>query len=243
MRIPRIFQKQPLALGQSIQLDREASHYVKQVLRMQVGQSLDIFNGEGHGEFRSVIVKFHGKEVEVYLGAFNEGVKESPVKITLAQAISRGEKMDFTLQKAVELGVHAIVPLTTSRVGVKLDEARAKKRLAHWQKIVVSACEQSGRNFVPVVSEFTEFATWVKEVNAELKLLLDPHKENELSPEMSPSEVVLLVGPEGGFSQEERELAYQVGFMGWKLGPRILRTETAGMSAIALLQFMWGDLM
>lgn len=241
MRISRIFQDQSLQLGQTIKLDREASHYVKQVLRMQEGQSLDIFNKEG-GEYRAVIAKIHSKDVEVYLGAFNEGIAESPLKIILAQAISRGEKMDFTLQKAVELGVHTIVPLTTKRVGVKLDKERAENRLAHWQKVVVSACEQSGRSFIPEVAAINSLEKWLPTVTSDLKLLLDPDAARPLSDEMSPKEVVLLVGPEGGFSKEECDLAYAAGFLGWKLGSRILRTETAGLTAISVLQFLWGDL-
>lgn len=241
MRIPRIFQNQSLHAESVLQLDRDASHYVKQVLRMQPGQSLVIFNGE-EGEYDAQIIESVGKVVKVQLQHCQVRVVESPLKIILAQAISRGEKMDFTLQKAVELGVHAIVPLMTERVGVKLDADRAANRLVHWQKVVISACEQSGRTYVPQVAPITHLTQWLTRAAGELKILLDPHGATSFDFATPVQEVSLLIGAEGGLSTRECELAYQAGFIGWHLGPRILRTETAGLSAIAVLQHRWGDL-
>ncbi len=240
MRIPRIFQEQILSENQVLSLDQAASHYLRQVLRVEGGQVVDVFNHQGE-EYRGVVA-IQGKQVNVCLETRLLRSVESPCRITLAQAISRGEKMDFTLQKAVELGVHAIVPLMTARVGVKLEVERAQRRLAHWHKVIVSACEQSGRTHIPVVSPIQLFAAWLPVVKSEAKIILDPHVQAKPLPQTPPKEGVLLVGPEGGFSEEERELAYRAGFVGWRLGPRILRTETAGLSAMSVLQFLWGDL-
>ncbi|MBI5448156.1 MAG: 16S rRNA (uracil(1498)-N(3))-methyltransferase [Gammaproteobacteria bacterium] len=241
MRISRIFQDQTLALSKVVQLDQEASHYVKRVLRMQMGDPLIIFNGKG-GEYAAVIVACQDKQVKVQLNEFFEDKTASPLMITLAQAVSRGEKMDYTLQKAVELGVHRIVPLMTERVGVKLEAERAKTRLQHWQKIVVSACEQSGRTKVPTIEPLCELSAWLKTAEADLKLLLDPHTQTNFSPDLHPKHVALLIGPEGGLSAREVELAYEANFIPWHLGPRVLRTETAGIAAVSVLQYVWGDL-
>jgi len=239
VQIPRIFQNRSLQLQACFFLTEEASHHVKHVLRMKKDDLLSVFNGQG-GEFKAVITQVN-KTVEVCLQSFENGFAASPLKIILAQAISRGDKMDFTLQKAVELGVHTIIPLITERVNVRLDEARQAKRLLHWRKVMESATEQSGRCDLPILSPINEFSPWLETISCDFKVVLDPHAKKEKKEKIPLKELLLLVGPEGGLSEKEYKEAYEAGFVGWRLGPRILRTETAGMSAIAILQFLGGD--
>lgn len=239
----RIFQPLTLQPNSSIQLDEAATHHVSRVLRAKIGNSLIIFNGEG-GEYDGVITHIDKKKVTVQINTFNPREAESSLELYLAQGISRGEKMDYTIQKAVELGVKKIFPLSTERCNVKLDEERREKRLLHWCSIIISACEQSGRNHVPEIQLPQSLEKFLEEVTADWKFVLAPQAEKKLTyfPIQKNSSVVLLIGPEGGLSDNEITLAVQHGFLPLNLGPRILRTETAAVVALSALQCYAGDM-
>lgn len=239
----RIFQAISLQEQTDIHLNEEATHHVARVLRAKVGDELTLFNGQG-GEFSAVIKEINKKTVTVEIKKFLPREVESSLQLCLAQGISRGEKMDYTIQKAVELGVQTIQPLFTERCNVKLDSDRKEKRLQHWRSIVIGACEQSGRNRIPEVLETADFNKWCQQVTADWKFILAPNATKKLS-ELAiakNSSVVLLIGPEGGLSEKEINTAISHGFISLNLGPRILRTETAGMAAITALQCYAGDM-
>lgn len=244
MRTPRIFHSSPLKGKEQVALDPGAAKHLLTVLRLKPGAALTLFDGSGF-EFEAVIEEVGKKDVRVKLGNVHGPAVESPLQVTLAQGVSRGERMDYTVQKAVELGIAAIVPVLTERSVVKLDKDGGAKKREHWQGVAVGACEQSGRVRVPEVMPPLPLANFLADLpQTGLKLLLDPlggSTANDL-PHPADGKVLLLVGPEGGLSDNERNLAARVGFMGLKLGPRILRTETAALVALSLLQSQWGDL-
>lgn len=243
MPIPRIFQPVSLEIGSTIQLDPYATHHVSRVLRAGVDDTVIIFNGEG-GEYQGTIEEISKKTVTVTLHHFHSQDNESSLQLYLAQGISRGEKMDFTIQKAVELGVKKIFPLITERCNVKLDEERAAKRLQHWSSVIISACEQSGRNLVPEIAVPQTLQHFLSNTRADHRFVLAPGSQGKLS-ELSikkTSSVILLIGPEGGLTEAEIALAEQNNYSLLTLGPRILRTETAGITALSVLQFYAGDL-
>ena len=220
----------------------DAVHHVINVLRMKPGQELILFNGKG-GFFEARIESIGKRQVEVLPVAYHDAECESPLDITLAIGISRGQRMDVTLQKAVELGVSKIVPIQSRFVTVKPDEKRQDKRLLHWQKIITGACEQCGRNRIPDVTAPVNFTDWVARENAGLKILLHPAGQqtiNRLNNDQNG--IILLAGPEGGFSDDENRMAEKNGYQAVTLGPRILRTETAPLAAITACQVLWGDL-
>jgi 16S rRNA (uracil1498-N3)-methyltransferase len=239
----RIYQQVPLQIQQSLALDEKASHHLAKVLRAQVGESLILFNGEG-GEYSAKITQITKKAVTVLITAFTLREAESPIHIHLAQGIARGEKMDFIVQKAVELGASQIIPLTTERSTVRLNAEREEKRLSHWQAVVISACEQSGRNHLPEVTAPQSLNEWLPQVKADLCFVLSPHVNTKLPDHPLPqnASIVLLIGSEGGLSNEEVHLAMQQGFLPLNLGPRVLRTETATLAALTMIQFQYGDL-
>lgn len=243
MPISRIFQAQTLHSGSLIELDDQASHHLARVLRAKVGDALVLFNGEG-GEYQALITSIDKKSVTAKLGLLIEREAESPLKLCLAQAISRGEKMDYTIQKAVELGVHQIVPLFTERCSVKLDEEKRQKRLQHWQSIVVSACEQSGRNRLPTLLPPQNLNQWLKTAQADHCFVLAPQSGYQLKTGsvQKNSSVILLIGPEGGLSEAELAIVTARGFLSLNLGPRVLRTETAAVAALTALQCYFGDM-
>lgn len=243
MRIPRIHVRGTLRAGTPLVLDEAPARHVHQVLRLAVGDALVVFDGGG-GEYRAHINRIDRREVEVQVGEFAPRDVESRLVVHLGQGISRGERMDFTLQKAVELGVAGITPLYTERCVVKLTGERSDKRGQHWQAVVTAACEQSGRTRLPGLSNATKLADWLRARDADsgLRVLLDPCADVSLSALPRPAAAVtLLIGPEGGLSPEERALAGAHGFIGTRLGPRILRTETAALAALAAMQVLWGD--
>ncbi len=246
MRIPRIYVPVNLSEEKSSELilDTEASNHILQVLRLKIGAPLILFNGQG-GEFSAEIVSVQNKKVIVKIIQFQEGIRESPLAIHLLQGISRGEKMDFTIQKAVELGVTTITPLFTEYCNVKLDDARLTNRLLHWQKVAVNAAEQSGRCFVPKIFSACKINDSVSSLSfSGMRLLLDHRAEitlKDLKIEKNENKMILLVGPEGGFSDSEIVFAENHNFKKIKFGPRILRTETAGLAAISVLQSLLGD--
>ncbi len=241
MRTIRCHVGQPMAVGQVVALDENASNHLVRVLRLGVGDALVLFNGDGRDyAARLISVEKRGARAEVTGVA--AVANESPLRITLAQGIARGEKMDWVLQKATELGVAAIVPLQTERTEVKLDADRADKRLAHWSGVLAAACEQCGRARLPVLSAPATLAAWAAGAGDGLKLALDPEGELTLATLPPSDAVTLVVGPEGGLSERDLATLRAAGFRGLRLGPRILRTETAGLAAIAALQALHGDL-
>ncbi|MCL2830157.1 MAG: 16S rRNA (uracil(1498)-N(3))-methyltransferase [Betaproteobacteria bacterium] len=216
--------------------------HVVRVLRLSVGDSLILFDGSG-GEFLARLVRIDKHSAIAELLEWSGRECESPLRLTLAQALSTGDKMDLTIQKAVELGVSKILPLQSRRSTLRLDEARAEKRLRHWQGVAASACEQCGRNRLPRIDPVMEFSAWLGEPaeDASLRLMLDPEAGTSLAELLPAAAITLLVGPEGGLTREEAESARSAGFIGIRLGPRTLRTETAGLAALAALQTLWGD--
>lgn len=241
MRIPRIFTQQALSSNTQLELPEEQSHYLSKVLRMQAGRELVLFNGEG-GEYGATVVAVSKKSVLVEVGVFTAENRESPLKLELAIGVSRGDRMDWVLQKATELGVTKITPLITERTEVKLGGERADKKVGHWQQILVSACEQCQRNLLPVLSEPMAFSDWVAQCDAELKFVLHHRDSKGLPADVTPKSLALLVGPEGGLTEDEIGQAVGLGFEPLTLGPRVLRTETAPVAAISLVQYLWGDL-
>ncbi len=243
MRIPRIYQPISLRRGQLVELDGQAAVHLTRVLRLRAGDALRLFNGEG-GEFAARLVDVGRRTACIEVGEFTAQEVESKLSLVLAQGVSRGERMDYTVQKAVELGVSCILPLDTVRSTVNLDAERRAKRQTHWQGVVNAACEQSGRNRVPVVEPVRGLADWLAEVEDEpgLKLVLHHRAERSLQDLPPPDGLVtLLVGPEGGLDEGEIEAALASGFQPLRLGPRVLRTETAALAAMSVLQWLWGD--
>lgn len=242
MRLTRSFVSQPLAIGATLALPEDAAAHLVRVLRLQPGDACVLFNGDGH-DHDARIVSVGKREVLVDIVASRRIDNESPLAITLVQGIARGEKMDWILQKATELGVTRILPVTSERSEVKLDAQRAETRVAHWREVVVSACEQSGRARVPEVMAPQPLAQ-AAGLRAGRGFLLDPAAERSLAALQGSTSgsCTLAIGPEGGWSPRDREQLLAAGFEGLRLGPRILRTETAGIAAIAALQAMAGDL-
>jgi len=311
--MPRFYCDLQLAPDHLVALPDAVARHAVGVLRLRAGEAVVLFNGDG-AEYHGVLENVGGKGASVHLASRHEPERESPLRVHLAQGISSGERMDYTLQKAVELGVSAIQPLTMRRTVVRLSADKAIKRRAHWQGVVNSACEQCGRNVLPPVAEIQEFVAWVRTLSppppsplaplpggegnferlspdtrteglgererrlqlptppesgatpptkidqalaihpsslspappprgeGSLRLLLDPEGDlclRDLPPPTSP--ILLLAGPEGGFDPAERKLARAAGFHGLRLGPRVLRTETAALAALAAMQAVWGD--
>ncbi|WP_149195913.1 16S rRNA (uracil(1498)-N(3))-methyltransferase [Luteimonas suaedae] len=243
MRLTRAYLDTPLVPGARVALPDAAVAHLLRVLRLREGDACVLFNGDGRDyDCRIVAAGKRGGEAEVL--AMRTVDNESPLRIVLLQGIARGEKMDWILQKATELGVAGFVPAGSERSEVKLDAARAEKRLAHWTSVVVAACEQSGRARVPGVAAVQPLAAALPGLPASgPRLLLDPFATatiTSLDPPEAP--VVIAVGPEGGWSARDRETLHAAGFAGIRLGPRVLRTETAGIAAIAALQSRFGDM-
>lgn len=241
----RLFVEDSLVSGTQLTLANELSHYVARVLRLKAGDALTLFDGRG-GEFAATVSKVSKKGVVVMTGEKSSRECESPLSIHLVQGISRGGRMDFVVQKSTELGVVRVTPVITEFSVVKLDGSKRDKRARHWTRIAQSACEQSGRNRVPVIGEPCTFDEWLKSLTAgerRLRLVLEPSAPATLAAmEAEPAAVDLLIGPEGGLSERELEQACAAGFIAIGFGPRILRTETAAIAAIGALQARWGDL-
>ncbi|MDY6983122.1 MAG: 16S rRNA (uracil(1498)-N(3))-methyltransferase [Pseudomonadota bacterium] len=239
MRISRIFCAQPLQSGVELVLDGQSAHYLAKVLRLDTGASLVLFNGDG-SEYSATLTDVGKKSVTVLPGAQSWPAVESPLKTVLGLGISRGERMDYAIQKATELGVSVIAPLFTEHCEVRLSDERKEKRLEHWQQVAISACEQSGRVRVPEVLAPQPLAAWVKSAPAELRLVFDHRQAATLDGARPEGGVALLIGPEGGLAPAEIDLARSAGFNGIALGKRVLRTETAPVAALAVLQYLWG---
>lgn len=241
MRIPRIYSPQALTENTQIELDDNAAHHVGKVLRMQTGRELILFNGEGPYHFNAVIEQADKKRVSVSINEKIETSNESPLYIHVAQALSKGDKMELVIQKAVELGVNEITPIWTEHCDVKLNAERMEKKLKQWQGIIISACEQCGRNIVPTLNPVVKFNDWVANIEADEKWVLDPRGNSEQTTPDAITSAVIAIGPEGGLSQDEIQLACDNGFKAKLIGPRVLRTETAALTAVTLLQSQWGD--
>ena len=239
----RFYSAEKLHIGALISLSISAATHATRALRLNVGDKLKLFNGDGF-DYDCELISIKKNEVISSVKSSQKIEVESPLSITLLQGISSGDRMDYTIQKAVELGVKAIQPISTERSVVKLNHERAKKRLEHWQNIVISACEQSGRAFVPQVFPPVSLSNWLAEnlqANA-TRILLNPVGALKIAALVKPAgEIQLLIGAEGGLSQSEINAATSQGFQSIILGPRILRTETAALSAIASMQILWGD--
>lgn len=241
MRKTRIYTPQALRSGAQVRLEPEPSRHLARALRLGPGDSLLVFDGRG-GEYEATITSVERSIVTVTTGELRPGDCDSRLHIHLGIAISRGERMDWVVQKATELGVCEISPLVTERTGVKLNTERAENRLRHWQQVAASACEQCGRCLLPSVHPLRCIGEWLKETRATLNLVLHPGDGDDVVRTTSPDSIALLVGPEGGFSDTELALAREAGYRGLRLGPRVLRTETAPLAALALLQGRWGDM-
>lgn len=242
MRISRLFMDAGLAEGAVLALPEAAARRLREVLRVRQGEPLEVFNGTG-GAYAARVLSVSRREVTVEVGAFDPAERESGLAVTLAQAISRGSHMDYTLQKSVELGVHAIVPLFTERSNVRLDGERAASRMQHWRNIIIGACEQCGRNRVPDLSPPVPLEEWIGRDPAPLRLMLDAAATESLASVADrPAALTLLAGPEGGLAPEEKDRARAAGYRAVRLGPRILRTESAAVAALAICQHRWGDL-
>lgn len=230
------------AVGATLALADDAARHVAQVLRMRAGESLTLFDGVA-GEAAATIVEAGRREVTVRIDRLDAVDRESALDITLVQCVSKGDRMDYTIQKAVELGVTRIVPVLSERSVVRLDAERWDKRLEHWRGVAVSACEQSGRTRLPEVAAVQKLDAWLATPAGEaLRLVLAPTESVSLKTLAPAARLALLIGPEGGLSDAEVAAARRSGCIGIGLGPRVLRTETAGVAALAALQLLWGDL-
>ncbi len=238
----RVYVDLDLTEGSTLTLGEAVYRHLVVVLRRIRGDAITLFNGRG-GEYAATIESVGKRELTARVGAFRNVDRESPLPVTLAQAVSKGERMDYTIQKAVELGVTAIQPVLTDRVVVRLDAERWARKQEHWQGIAIAAAEQSGRTRIPRVAPVMDLNDWMPRVPPDAFRLILSLTVTPTAARRAPGQpVVLLVGPEGGWSEIERKLADLAGFAGLGLGPRVMRTETAGLVALAVLQSQWGDL-
>ncbi|POP46206.1 16S rRNA (uracil(1498)-N(3))-methyltransferase [Superficieibacter electus] len=242
MRKPRIYHPSLLTVGQDVALCDDAANHVGRVLRMTTGQPVQLFDGSNQ-VFDAEITRADKKSVIVNVQHGETDDRESPLHIHLGQVMSRGEKMEFTIQKSIELGVSLITPLFSERCGVKLDAERLNKKIQQWQKIAIAACEQCGRNRIPEIRPAMDLEAWCAEADAGLKLNLHPRASASINTLPLPVERVrLLIGPEGGLSADEIAMTARYQFTDILLGPRVLRTETTALTAITALQVRFGDL-
>lgn len=238
MRLSRFFIDAPLSLGEH-DLPEAQAHYIGRVLRMATGDAVQLFDGSGQ-EYLGELLEVGKKNVRVVLSETLLGQAESMLHVHLGQGLSRGERMDWAIQKATELGANEITPIVSERCEVRLKDERADKRLAHWRQVAISACEQCGRSRLPVIHAPMLLADWLKQRDEALKLVLHPVAEPMVS-HARPEHLAFLIGPEGGLSEAEVEQAKSTGFHAARLGPRVLRTETAPVVALAVAQQLWGD--
>jgi 16S rRNA (uracil1498-N3)-methyltransferase len=241
MNLPRFYCREVLAPGAYIDLPEPVARHAVRVLRLPPGTPVVLFDGRA-GEYEARIERIEKDRVVAALGAWRDVERESGLVVTLIQAVQSGEKMDYTVQKAVELGVTHIIPVESRRSVTRLTGERAARRVAHWQGVAAAACEQCGRNQVPQIAPLGKLESWLARPSGEaLRLMLAPDAEQSLVDLPSTKSVELLIGAEGGLDTQEIVAARQVGFQLVRLGPRILRTETAGLAALAAMQALWGD--
>ena len=241
MRIPRIYTEQVLASDSRLELEPGPSAHIARAMRMRAGDSLTLFDGRS-GEYAARINTVGKKTVLVDIGTHRDREAESPLAIHLGIAISRGDRMDWLIQKATELGVKSLSPLLSERTEVKLKGERADKKRHHWQQITIAACEQCGRNRLPQIAPLQSLPQWLATTRADYKYVLHHRALAEATQQQPPDGIALLIGPEGGLSETEIERAEHCGYQSLSLGPRVLRTETAPLAAVAILQARWGDM-
>lgn len=241
MRLTRLFLDQPLAVGTSVELDERAHRHAVQVLRLRPGAELILFNGTG-GEYRAELVQAGKRHSLVAILGHDNRSTRPRLTITLVQGVSRGDRMDYALQKATELGVTGIQPVITRRSQVSDDPRRQESRHEHWRGVIISACEQCGRNDLPELHAIRKLDEWLADWSGGTGLVLDPQASQGLTGMTADNPVSLLIGPEGGLLESEISAARHIGYQAVHLGPRILRTETAGVAALAVIQALWGDL-
>jgi 16S rRNA (uracil1498-N3)-methyltransferase len=242
MRIPRVYSPQTMAIGDCIELEAGAARHLTSALRMNSGQLVTLFNGQG-GEYTAELVDAQKGKASVRITEFDQTDRESSLSIHLAIGISRGERMDWIMQKATELGVSEITPLFTERCEVKLSGDRLDKKVGHWQQVAISACEQSQRNTSPIINTPLKLEQWQQIVMPHLNSFFIIELNQSLGDMRQPSGPIALINwPEGGLSEREIEQAISLDFSPLALGPRVLRTETAPLAAISILQSLWGDM-
>lgn len=241
MRMHRLFQAGDYQTGDQIRLDKNASQHLVKVLRYREGDTLIIFNGLGNS-FTATLGSTDAGSATVVVGEDAQEKSESDLKVHLVLALSKGERMDYAIQKAVEAGVNEITPVISERSVVRLDDKRKKSRMQHWQGIVQHACEQSGRTVMPQLHSVIDLHTAIDTLQAKTRLVLDPLADQGLRDIIQPTDVILLTGPEGGLSEIEIAALIKAGYSPVKLGPRIFRAETASVAACVALQVLWGDL-
>lgn len=243
MRLTRVHVAGPLASGNRHAIEGDAANHITRVLRLERGDPLTVFDGRG-GEYAARIEEIRKGAVIVAVGDPSAAVRESPLSLTLAQGVSRGERMDWVVQKATELGVTRIIPVLTERTVVKLDARQAERKLAHWRGIATAACEQCGRDRIPAIDEPVDTAEFLaKAERRATRVLLSPTASLRIADvPRSEAGAIVLIGPEGGLAEAEQQAAVAAGFVGVRLGPRVLRTETAAVTALTLLQHQFGDL-
>jgi 16S rRNA (uracil1498-N3)-methyltransferase len=241
MNQPRFYCREALSPGAHIDLPEPVARHAVRVLRLPPGAAVVLFDGRG-GEYDARIERIERDRVVAALGAWRDIERESGLAVTLIQAVQAGEKMDYTVQKAVELGVSHIVPVDSRRSVTRLAGERAARRVAHWQGVAAAACEQCGRNQVPQLAPLEKLENWLaRPASGVLRLILAPDAEQALVDLPPVTNVQMLIGAEGGLDPQEIVAAKQVGFKAVRMGPRILRTETAGLAALAAMQALWGD--
>lgn len=241
--MPRFYCPAPLATSGSFDLPPDAAHHASRVLRLRVGDAVQMFDGLG-SECHGVIADLSGKRVLVDRIQVADAQRESPLRTVLAQALCSSEKMDWVIQKATELGVTEIQPLDTERSVARLSAERAEKRMQHWQQVAISACEQSGRNVLPVIRPPQDIMAWLRTMREQAcsRFILLPEGAQSLHEQTAPQgQAVLMIGAEGGFTAAESETALQCGFTPIRLGARVMRTETAAVAGLTALQMLWGD--
>ncbi|MFT4615145.1 MAG: 16S rRNA (uracil1498-N3)-methyltransferase [Bacteroidia bacterium] len=241
MRNTRIYTSTALHSGADFVLEPEPSRHLSRSLRLGEGDALTLFDGSG-GEYSASIMDVGKKHVTVRTGQHQNIDRESALAIHLGIAVSRGDRFDWVIQKATELGATSISPLQTERTGVRLSGERAEKKLSHWRQIAISACEQCGRNRLPALNPLQSLQSWIDATQADQRLVLHHRAAANLETTEQPGSIALLVGPEGGLSEAEIEQAQRSGYFSLTLGPRIMRTETAPLAALAILQSRWGDM-
>ncbi len=238
--MPRIYYPASLAIDSVYNLDADNAAHLIRVLRLTDGDQIEVFNGIGD-EYAATLCDVQKKSAAFKIQQLIRQEEKPALTINLGQVVSKGDRMDFTIQKATELGASEITPLWSERCEVRLKGERLEKKMQHWQNIAISACQQSGRCWVPTINPPQDFMDWAKHNKDDVRLLMHPHQQQPLSQYAQPHSVALLIGPEGGFSEDEVTQAIDAGFTGLCLGPRILRTETASLAAISVLQYAWGD--
>ena len=242
MRKTRVYIRTGLTLNEPVKLDREATHHLLNVLKIRNGQIIHAFDGSG-GYYESEIMVENKKSLTILPGIFVEDNRESPLRITLLQALTKGQKMDYIIQKSVEVGVYRIVPLMTEFSNVKLDQDRIDNRLQHWRKIIIAACEQCGRNILPEISPPTELDEWIKLDENSTRIILIPVQGRSIEEiKNKDGNMTLICGPEGGLSDGEVDICINAGYQALTLGPRVLRTETAAVAGLVICQSNWGDM-